>query len=345
MKKRIFLIAILAMLVALPALAGTTTGQNAGSGIMLSLGIGAVGLVLNASTLIALQKSFKAIFQEAVEAIQPAWTQVAMEAPSDTAEENYQWLGDVPAIREWLGDKVIKELKGFQYTLRNKDWESTIGVDRNNIEDDQLGLYRPRIQQLADEGMRHPDELVSTVRVAGTSAACYDGSYFYLATHSMGKSGTLSNLLGGTGHTLTTVAVDFITARAALRKFKTDTGRPFIRRAGKLDLKVTCPPDLEGVFEALATSTMIGTSDNTLKGAFTYIVDPYLTDPTDWYLDYVGSPVKPFVVQMRKRPQFVGMDDPTAEKVFMQKKFLYSVEARYNVGYGLWQYSIKTTNT
>jgi phage major head subunit gpT-like protein len=108
---------------------------------------------------------------------------------------------------------------------------------------------------------------------------------------------------------------------------------------------VTCPPDLEGVFEELANATTINNNDNVLKGAFEYMVDANLSDTNDWYLDYVGGVVKPFVLQMRKKPTFVAADNPDSPNVFMKKKFLYGSEARYNVGYALWQFSIMTTNS
>ena len=76
-----------------------------------------------------------------------------------------------------------------------------------------------------------------------------------------------------------------------------------------------------------------------------YAVDATLTDTKSWYLDYVGANIKAFVKQTRKAPTFVPMENPEAETVFLRKQFLYSVEARYNVGFGFWQYSIKIHNT
>lgn len=347
MVKRILFTIILAMLVvpilSLPALAATEgEGRAIHESPLLFIVIGGI---VSASTLIGLQKSFRALFLQVYEAIEPMWTKVAMEAPSESAEENYQWLGRVPAMKEWLDTKTLEALRGFDFLIKNKDWESTIEVDRNHIEDDKLGMYRPRILELAEEAKRHPDELVSQVRRDGATKLAYDGQFFYDTDHLEGASGTQSNKLTGTGITIATITADFRAARAALRKFKDDQGKPFVRRTGRLDLLVTIPPDLEGVFEELANATFISNTENVLKGAFQYVVDPYLTDATDWFLDYVGAPIKSFILQMRKRPDFVALDTPEAsETAFLRRKYLYSVEARYNVGYGLWQYSILTTN-
>ncbi len=56
-----------------------------------------------------------------------------------------------------------------------------------------------------------------------------------------------------------------------------------------------------------------------------------------WYLLDVTRPLKPMVYQERKKPQFVSKTDPqNSDHVFMKKECLYGVDARCNVGFGLW---------
>ena len=346
MLKRILLLVMAALMTVLPAFASQSDGGAPLGALGVGIGLLAFGLIVNASSLVALQKSFRALYTGAYEAIIPTWQRIAMEAPSGAASENYQWLGEVPAIKEWLDVKTIEELRGFQYTITNRDWESTIGVDRNDIEDDQLGQYTPRILTLSEEAKRHPDELISQIRRDGAAALCYDGQFFYDTDHVIGKSGVLSNILTGTGVTVALITADFRSVRARLRSFKNDQGKPFIKNTGPLKLVLTIPGDLEGMFEELQHATTVGGGNtNVLKDAFEYIVDPYLTDTNDWYADYVAAPIKAFVLQMRKRPTFVELIDPNAsETVFLRKRFLFGVEARYNAGYGFWQYSAKVTN-
>lgn len=306
---------------------------------------------VNASTLIGLQKTFRALYRESFDSATPMWPMFAMEAPSENAQENYQWLGALPALREWIDTKIIDELRGYDYTIKNKSWEATIGVDRDHIEDDQLGLYRPRIAELALRAAQHPDKLLAEVRVAGASQLGYDGQFFYDTDHVSGSSGTLSNKLTGTGVSVAQLTADFRAARAAMLKYKDDRGEPFINAALLVDranppFVVTAPPDLHGAFEELLTAQQIGNTTNVLFGAAKLVVDPRLADSNDWYLDYTGGMVKAFVLQMRKRPMPVAQEDPnSSETVFMRKKFMYGIEGRWNVGYGLWQFSVLTTNT
>ena len=49
------------------------------------------------------------------------------------------------------------------------------------------------------------------------------------------------------------------------------------------------------------------------------------------------KPVKPFIYQERKKPDFVQQTDPQADDVFMRRKFKFGAEARAAGGYGFWQ--------
>lgn len=214
-------------------------------------------MIINQTALQGIYKSFNTIFREALATAAPSqWPLVAMQVPSETREESYDWLGDLPMMREWLGDRLVKDLSAFHYSIVNKDFEATIEVDRNDIEDDRIGIHRPRIQQLADSALRHPDLLVFALLKAGFTTTCYDGQYFFDTDHPV-KGASVSNFGGGSG--------------------------------------------------------------------------------AAWYLMDLSRPIKPIILQIRKRPELVAMDRPTDEQVFMRKKYRYGVDDRKNVGFGLWQ--------
>jgi phage major head subunit gpT-like protein len=357
------LILMCTMVVGLPALAGALSvpgaesvgaapvEQDGGTGLWLMLSLLAIGGVVTSDFLTAVFTGFKALFTTGFAAIRPQWTRVAMEAPSTTDGETYNWLGAVPAMKEWIDTKIAAGLSAFNYTIRNKDWESTIEVDRNTFEDDKLGMVNPRIQELSQEAARHPDELISSLIT--TNGLCYDGQNFFDTDHSEGASGTQVNTAAGTGVTTALLTADFRTARAAMINVKDDRGKPMIKNLGQDAMGapngmwlVMCPPALMGTFEELMNASFISNTENVLKGAFSLWVNPYLTDANDWYLFYVGSAVRPLIMQMRKRPVFVSLQDPnSSESVFFRKKFYFGVEARYNAGYGLWQFAYRTTNT
>jgi len=141
-------------------------------------------MIVNAATLTAAQTSFNTLFNNAFNKVAQSYQTVAMVVPSNTAANDYKWLGQLPGMREWLGDKVIHNLSAHGYYLANKDFELTIGVDRNDIEDDQLGVYNPLMSNLGDASARHPDTITWGALIAGLSTGVgVDGVPFFSVAH------------------------------------------------------------------------------------------------------------------------------------------------------------------
>lgn len=56
-----------------------------------------------------------------------------------------------------------------------------------------------------------------------------------------------------------------------------------------------------------------------------------------WYLLDLSRVLRPILYQQRKKPTFVAKDAETDDNVFNRAEYLYGVDARDNVGFGLWQ--------
>ncbi len=223
-------------------------------------------MIINQQNLDALFIAWNGIFAKSFQATKVYYEDLASVVPSDTSENLYPFLGLSLSFREWLGDRVIQNLETHSYTLRNRDFEDTVGVNRNMIEDDRYGVFNTVFEQLGWNARRHPDKLLFTLIKTATATPnavlAYDGVAFF-GTHTVGKLGR------GSG-----------------------TATPNIDSGGS---------------------------------------GPY------WYLLDVSRPLKPFIVQKRKEYTFVRMNVEQDEKVFMAKLFRYGVDARINVGVGLWQ--------
>jgi phage major head subunit gpT-like protein len=147
-----------------------------------------------ANIYVGLSTVFNAAFQEGP----PPWyEQVAMTVPSSSRSLDYKFLLDFPGMREWIGDRVIKSLSGKKWVVENQDWESTIEVFRNDIEDDQIGLYNPTVAALAQEARFHPNQLIAALIAAGAAGDCYDGKKFFATNHPMRKGTDGANLDAG----------------------------------------------------------------------------------------------------------------------------------------------------
>ncbi|MFN3582609.1 Mu-like prophage major head subunit gpT family protein [Phenylobacterium sp.] len=152
--------------------------------------------VISAGLLTGLFTGFKTLFQGGFAGVTPLYTRVATVVPSSTKTEDYGWLGKWPKIREWIGDRHVNELAASKYSITNRSFETTVEVDRDDIEDDRLGIYAPMFQELGHAVAVFPDELVFGLLAAGFTTKCYDGQYFFDTDHPVGE-GVKSNMQAG----------------------------------------------------------------------------------------------------------------------------------------------------
>ncbi|MFZ5826509.1 MAG: Mu-like prophage major head subunit gpT family protein [Bacillota bacterium] len=293
-------------------------------------------MMVNSAALRSIYTSFKTIFNGALDNAKALWQMVATEVPSTAKVEEYKWLGKLPRMREWIGERVIQNLSAFGWTIKNKSFEATVGVDRDDVEDDSIGVYRPVIEQLGISAALHPDELVWDLLKAGFTNLCYDGQYFFDSDHRDGGGPIQSNR----GNAPLSPAA-YAAARAQMMALQDEAGRP-LRIMPNL---LVVPPQLEGEGkEILEAEKNAQGATNIYRGTATLLVVPDLADqPTRWYLMDTTKPVKPLVFQRRKKPEFVALDNPDDQNVFMKKQFLYGVDSRDNAGYGLWQLAYGST--
>lgn len=153
---------------------------------------------ITAALLADLYTGHKANFRSGFAGVKPNYLEIATEIPSSAASETYSWLGEWPRIREWFGDRVVQQLSASTYTVKNRSFETTVSVNRDNIEDDQLGIYAPMFQELGRATGVFPDELVYGLLGNGTSEKCYDGQPFFDDEHKVAGV-SVSNLQDGNG--------------------------------------------------------------------------------------------------------------------------------------------------
>ena len=121
-------------------------------------------MLVNASNLSAIFTGLKTIFNGALKAHPGQWSLTAMEVPSTAAGEDYAWLTRFPKMRKWIGDKVVKSIAAGKYYKANEDWETTIAVDRNDIEDDRLGLYNTQARMAGESAAELNDIIVDGLK-------------------------------------------------------------------------------------------------------------------------------------------------------------------------------------
>ena len=110
-------------------------------------------MIIKDTTLQALRTMVLGEFADQLAALEanPVYKKLATIITSNTNSNTYGWLGQFPQLREWVGARVVKDISESAYAIVNKKYEATLGIDRANIEDDILGIYRPMARHMAVE--------------------------------------------------------------------------------------------------------------------------------------------------------------------------------------------------
>lgn len=153
--------------------------------------------------LTSLYQGVQTSFNQYLSAAPGFYQQMCMMVDSRSREEVYPRLDNLPGIREWIGDRVVNNLSASSYAVKNKKFEETLGIDRDDIEDDSFALFNIAIQQLGVNAAEFPDVLVARLINNGGSAICSDGQYFFDTDHpsydATGAAVSASNYQSGSG--------------------------------------------------------------------------------------------------------------------------------------------------
>ena len=271
---------------------------------------------------------------------------------SDQASEQYAWLDQVPALREWVGGRHARGFLENGISIENKHFESTIEIALRDLRRDKTGQIQARINELAERGNTHWASLLSTLIVNGETAVCYDGQYFFDTDHAEGSSGSQSNDittdisgLPATVHGTATAPSPEEMQQAILAsitqmyKFVDDKGEPLNETASSF--MVLVPVGLSQA--ALAALSMVRAA-----AASTFAIDnfnisvalnPRLT-AAGWTDKFVtirtdGS-IKPFIRQEETAPS-LKVKDENSEFAFDNDAIQVGIDTWRNVGYGRWQ--------
>lgn len=216
------------------------------------------------------QVAFNVRFESGRNGYNPVHPRLASEVPSSSGANAYGFLEDFPEIKEWLNDRQLKELSTRDYILKNKTFESSIKIKREDFEDDDYGKYSMIFEQYGRKAVTFPDKLMFEAMKNGHVSVGIDGQNFFDTDHPNGD-GVCSNLYGN-------------------------------------------KPD----------------GDDNAKPL--------------WYLFDGSQGLKPFIYQNRRPIVLTAVTQAEDANVFLNNSYLFGVDGRLNVGYGMWQCAAASWN-
>lgn len=280
-------------------------------------------------------------------------SRLGMMFQSDQESETYKWLGQTPAMREWVGGRQAKGLRENGITITNKKYESTLEIERDDLMRDKTGQINVRINEQADRANSHWAKLMTTLIENGESTVCYDGQFFFDTDHSEGASGTQSNDLSGGVFNVTDpndptadeMAKIILYMIQQMYSFKDDQGEPMNELAQEF-LVMVPTPFYAAAKQAVSSNlldTGAGTRDNVLRGMnITLVQNARLTWTTKLAVFRTDASAKPFILQEEEGVRVQAVAEGS-ELEFNEDVHHYGITAKRNVGYGYWQYAMLGT--
>lgn len=284
--------------------------------------------------------------------------QLSVRFDSDQGSEDLPFLGMVPRLREMVNGHRPDELSADKITIVNKEYEASLRVPVKDWRRDKTGQIMARVGELADAAVAHWRSLVSALITAGTATACYDGQYFFSASHTEGESGTQSNLITASdasalnvGTAAAPTAYEFAEAvKAVIPLFyglKDDKGEYLNEEAKAFTVMV--PLNLSNAANAAVQSQILNTGsgavDNTInKGEYrvSVVTNPRLTSGAVFYVFRSDGRVKPFV-RIEEVPIEADQLGPGSEYAKLNKEYLFLLYTSRGAGYGRWQHAMHCT--
>ena len=285
---------------------------------------------ITASNLDAIFKAFQTKFTEAQKTAQARATpndllpeDIAVSFIGGGSATQHSWLEQLHGIHEWIGERVLNNAKLGKLTVVNRDFENTVKVSRNEIEDDQYGVYSPLIGMMGADAENLWKKLAIEAIVGNGEWA--DGNPFFCSGRTLGES-TITNAV-----TSAFSKRNLETAIAAMRGWTLYGGEPGEVRPDVL----LVGPSLEAAAKQICEADLVADSGTTVSNvspakALKVRVSQSLVGDhaSEWYLLGDKNGVKAVGIQKRKLPELTRMDSPTDQNVFMTNDFLYGVHAR-----------------
>ncbi len=272
---------------------------------------------------------------------------------SDQASETYNFLGQSPAMREWVGERHAKGFNGQGLTIVNKHYEATIEIAKRDARRDKTPQIQARVMEFADRAVTHWASLLSTLILAAPSTACYDGQFFFDTDHSEGDSGSQSNDISGDISALPAAVHGSVTAPwveemqqsilagiTQILTFKDDRGEPMNENAREFLVMVPASLYMVAV-AATATMTTMALQQNLNANLIAnFRVNVAMNTRLTWTDSFAvwrtDSPIKGLIRQTEQEVELKAKAEGS-EFEFDNDAWQFGIDAWRGVGYGYWQ--------
>lgn len=286
-------------------------------------------MLINASNMSDLFKTFSTRFNDAQKAAAgrvgkygALIDELATIMTVTGASTTHAWMEQIRAMREWVGARVINNIKLGGLTVVNRSFENTIGVPVTAIEDDQYGTFAPLMGMMGADGENLWRRLFVEALLGNGNWA--DGNPFFCSGRTLSEiSSTITNAVTTA---LSATAVE--AALASVQGWKLFGGEP----AEVTPLILLVGPAKESAARTILEAQLVNDGNdvqvtNTLVGRLKLVVDSRISG-NQWFILAEKNGLMGVVVQKRKVAVLTRRDNATDSCVFDKGEAQYGTDAR-----------------
>lgn len=262
------------------------------------------------------------------------------------------WLNAVPKMTMWLGPKTISKVSAENLPIVTRPHEVSMAIPKGDIQNDMLGIYAPKVGELAQRYPQALDDLAITMLCAGVAGVAlgttYDGQNLIDTDHTFRSADAgvaafqYSNRVGGAFS-----ASVFQSAVNLFYSLKNEQGIPVNVGSGPMML-LHGPANRVAVRNVLQADTAsIGgfvLPQNLDKMTAIPVMCPWISARTtsvlgtsvtltglEWFLMPMNSSA--VIIQIKRAAEFLSVEE--GYQVFMDGLYYYGLEAEFGAAYGL----------
>ncbi len=262
----------------------------------------------------------KATFSEALQSTETGRIEQLMESvPSTNGTENYPVATLLGDLEEVLDEVTITSIGTFVKSVPNRTFARIVQIGRNDIADDNIGVYRPGVRQLARRAALYPLRLAAEGLLLGFSEEWIDGNSVFSDTHEWVGGATWSNR--------NDVALDADTFQTAFNALETRSGPDGAPLGLRPNLLVCGPANRASAESILEVEYLSAGQSNRHYGKCELLVLSRFGSSAAWFL-MDTDPFKPMVLQDREGPELAVKDDPDDSDAFYREMYAYKARRR-----------------
>jgi len=275
-------------------------------------------------------------FLAALPKIQLPYTKLAEVINLSAAATGLVDIGAAPMPVESRGRTEVQDFIEKSITLIPKNWEITVGVSQNAIDDDQTGQLDRKVRSAGENFQRWINNQVFKALNDGDAATnygnCYDEHPFFYASH-VDKGADYQTAQDNVSALALSID-NFETVKVASKKFVDDRGEVVDFNFDTLVVS----PELERIAAQICKNADAYDTGNREMNPYAHVTSYIVSakfDSTAWVLAAGNESAKPILIGQRKAPELQSAwFDPNGPDGGMN---YFKFFARYVFAYGDWR--------